>query len=146
MSEFARDYFILVFVASTGVVQIAASMGRLDGLLFFKHPLLARVLGLALILAAVIWFFLSDTRNINDYSGGLDANSQARIFFLACLASVAANFIVSSLVNRRMRRGDPVPEGGLDALRRTSYLTALRDSLGYWRRAWPRRIKEYFFG
>ena len=146
MSEFARDYFILMFVASIGVVQVAASIGHLKGLLFFKHPLCARAVGAILVVAVFVWFFISDTRNINDYEGGLDANVQARISFLACLAAVVTTFALSSLVNLRMNQGKFTPGEGFDALRYTNYVRALADSLGYWRRSWPKKMGRYFFG
>ena len=146
MSEFARDYFVVVFVAGVGVIQLAASTARLDGLLFFKSRILARAFGLVLPLAAVAWFFTSESRNINDFEGGLDANEQAIILFLGVLASVVASLVASSLVNRRMSRAEPEPEDGFDALRHTSYFQALSINLSYWRRAWPRRMKSYFFG
>ena len=146
MSEFTVDYFILAFFASIGVIQLAASVGDLDGLLFFKRPLLARAFGLILVVAPIVWFFVSDPRNVNDMDGGLDANTQAKAFFLACLAAVATTLILSSLVNLRMNRGKPSPGDGFDALRQTNYLRALSNSLGYWRRAWREQMKTYFFG
>ncbi len=77
MFTFATDYFLLVFVCVLGVLQIVASIGGLRGLLILKSPILARGLGGALIVAAFIWFFSTATRNINDYEGGIDANTQA---------------------------------------------------------------------
>ena len=53
MFTFATDYYILVAVAATGTLQIAASLGRLDGLLFLKQPIPARLLGLVLIVGRV---------------------------------------------------------------------------------------------
>ena len=74
MFSFAADYFIMVFVASLGVMQTAASIGGLRGLLVFKNPLVARPLGIAIAIAAIVWFFMVAERNINDYEGGLDSN------------------------------------------------------------------------
>jgi hypothetical protein len=146
MFTFTTDYFILVFFATIGVIQIGASVGHLPGLLIFKAPLVARVLGLALAVAAFIWFFSSGTRNINDHQGGIDANAQALLFFLGAVAGVCVTFLTSSLVNLRMDRREPSPEGGLDALRYTSYVGALIRSIRHWRRVWRTRMKAYFFG
>ncbi|MCH7746423.1 MAG: hypothetical protein IIC84_10150, partial [Chloroflexi bacterium] len=52
MFTFATDYYILVFVATVGVIQVAASIGRLNGLLFIKSPIVTRVLAIALAVAA----------------------------------------------------------------------------------------------
>ena len=146
MFTFAIDYFILVFVACIGVLQIAASLGRLNGLLLLKSPVVARTFGMALAVSAFIWFFSTGTRNINDFEGGLDAPTQALFFFLGGLAGIIATFVVSSVVNLRMNGGKASPEMGLDALRDTNYIRALAQSIGYWWREWPTRTKSYFFG
>ncbi|MCH8205668.1 MAG: hypothetical protein IH956_01530 [Chloroflexi bacterium] len=146
MFTLATDYFLLVFIASLGVIQIAASSGGLNGLLIFKSPIVARALGLALAVAAFILFFSTDERNLNDYEGGLDANTQALFFFLGVLAGGWVTFIGSSLVNIRMKGKDPSPDGGFDALRETNYLRALALSLGYWSRNWRQQMKSYFSG
>ena len=102
MFTFAVDYFILVFVASLGVMQTAASIGGLRGLLVFKNPLIARPLGIIIAIAAIVWFFMGTERNINDYAGGLDSNEQGLLFFLAVTASGIFTCGLTSLVNWRM--------------------------------------------
>ena len=146
MFTFATDYFLLVFVASLGVLQIAASLAHLNGLLIFKPPLVSRALGLLLFVGAFVMFFSTGTRNINDYEGGLDAPTQGLFFFLGAFAGLGVTLMLSSLVNLRMNGGRPSPEAGLDALRETNYISALRLSLGYWSRAWRTRTKSYFSG
>ena len=146
MFSFATDYFLLVFAATVGVVQIAASVGELRGLLFFKGRLTARALGLVVVVAAFGWFFASGTRNLNDYEGGLDANSQALFFFFGSSIGVLFTLVLSSLVNLRARPGNSSPESGLEALKETSYARALTRSAGYWWRNWRTRTKGYFSG
>ena len=146
MSTFATDYYLFVFAACLGVLQVAASLGGLKGLLIAKSPLLARLSGLAVAVAAFVWFFASADRNLNDYQGGLDANVQARFFFFGSLSAVVTTLIVSSLVNLRMRVDGIEPGEGLGALERTSYVGALALSLRYWWREWRRQMKPYFFG
>ena len=146
MFTFATDYLLLVFVASLGVLQIAASLAHLNGLLIFKPPLVSRALGLLLFVGAFVMFFSTGTRNINDYEGGLDAPTQGLFFFLGAFAGLGVTLMLSSLVNLRMNGGRPSPEAGLDALRETNYISALRLSLGYWSRAWRTRTKSYFSG
>ena len=84
MFSFAVDYFIMVFVASLGVMQTAASIGGLRGLLVFKNPLVARPLGIAIAIAAIAWFFVVAERNINDYEGGLDSNRAGAAVLSRC--------------------------------------------------------------
>ena len=146
MFTFASDYYLFVFTASLGVLQIAASVGRLNGLLLLKWPIPARSLGAALAVAAAVWFFSSDTRNLNDFKGGLDANVQALFFFFGALSALAATLLVSSLVNLRMNGGTAGADDGRDALRHVHYGRALARSLRLWRREWRTRTKPYFFG
>ncbi len=153
MFSFAADYFLMVFVASLGVMQAAASVGGLRGLLVFKNPLIARALGIAVAIAAVAWFFLSEERNINDYKGGLDSNEQGLLFFLAVAASGMSTCVLTSLVNRRLGRdrsdGEMAPEAGLGALRDGTWWQAVRRNYRNWfreGRCWRTQIKRYFSG
>ena len=146
MFTFATDYFLLVFVSTVGVIQAAASMGRLRGLLVFKSPLIARGLGMTLVIGAFVWFFSTGTRNLNDYEGGLDAPTQALFFFLGGLAGMGATLLVSSLVNARLNLRKPTPDEGLGALRDTNYVRAVIHSLGYWRTEWRTQTKRFFSG
>jgi hypothetical protein len=146
MFTFAADYFIMVFVASLGVMQTAASIGGLRGLLVFKNPLVARLLGIAIAIAAIVWFFMVAERNINDYEGGLDAPTQGLFFFLGAFTAVLLTLALSSLVNHRMRGPETPPEAGIDTLRDTSYTLALARSITYWCRNWRTQTKRYFLG
>jgi hypothetical protein len=134
MFTFATDYTIFVFFATVGVVQVAASLGSLNGLLFIRNPRAAQVAGAVLILGSFIWFFSTGSRNVNDFEGGLDANTQALFFFLGGFAAVGFTLLASSLINRRMNGLEPEPHAGLDSLRHTTYLRAVTHSLALlWR-------------
>ena len=153
MFSFAVDYFIMVFVASLGVMQAAASIGGLRGLLVFKSPLIARPLGIAVAIAAIVWFFAVADRNINDYEGGLDSNEQGLLFFLAVAASGILTCALTSLWNWRIRRclddGERTPDAGLGALRGGNWWQALRHNYRYLfseARCWRTQIKRYFSG
>ena len=145
MFTFATDYFLSVFVSTIGVIQLSASFGGLRGLLVFKSPIVARPFGIALAVAPIILFFATEERNLNDFNGGLDANTQALFFFLGVLAGGAVTFIGSSLINIRMD-DDASPGSGFDALRDTNYLRALARSLRYWTRNWRQQMRSYFSG
>jgi len=146
MFTFATDYFILVFIATVGVIQIAASTGPLAGLLIFKSPLISRAIGAALLLGGFVLFFSTGERNINDYEGGLDAPTQALFFFLGTMAGGSVSFLLSSISNLHMNRGKLSPESGLDALEHTNFVRAVLLSLGYWWKNWRTRTKTYFSG
>ncbi len=81
-------------------------------------------------MAAFVWFFAVEDRNINDYEGGLDAPTQALFFFLGASTATVFTLLATSLVNLGMRAGESDPADGLDALRSSSYLNALRRSIG----------------
>ena len=146
MSTIAVDYFLFVFSASLGVIQIAVSMGRLTGLLMFKPPLVAKAIGLALVAGAFVWFFATSDRNLNDYEGGLDGNIQALVFFLAALGGFVITLVVSTIVNAGMKGGDTTPGEGFEALKQTNYGRALARSIRYWWKEWRTQTRSYFSG
>ena len=146
MSPFLADYLIFVFWATVGAIQVGASVGRYDGLLLVRHPLAARTLGIALTVGAVLWFFLSEERNINDIHGGLDANLQGVGFFGGAAMAVIATLGISSLIHARLRRGDPSSDEGIEALRKTSYLATIRACVPDWWDGSPRRLLRFFSG
>lgn len=138
MSEFDRDYLIFVFLFGVGAIQIAASLGRLRGLLLFYNTDVSRLAGASIILAAIVWFFASEPRNINDVYGGLDGNVQAKFFAIGSFAAIVVTLLVSSLLNARMRGGiDHIIQlRGLEALKESNYVVALTRSISYWWKRW----------
>ncbi len=129
MLSFAADYYLLTFAATVGVIQIAASLGRLRGLLFLPSLPAARLLGLAVTLGSIVWFFSVADRNVNDTEGGLDANAQAILFLLGAVSALAVTLITSTLINFKMTPAPGSAADGLDALRSASYFRALAESL-----------------
>ncbi len=134
LTDFGRDYFLLVFAASLGVLQLTAAYSRLYGLLLFNRAL-SSLLGLAAVVLAFTWFFASEPRNIPDTSSGLDGNQQTLLFFAGALAALVTTLVVSSLRHWSMVGGDE-HDRGLEALRRASYLRILLKGLdGHWKRS-----------
>lgn len=146
MFSFVVDYYLLVSVAAFGVIQVAACLGQLHGLVLLRSRRATWVLGLGLAVAAAAWFFGVEDRNINDYEGGLDANIQALMFFLGASTAYTATLALSSVVNRRAAAANPEPGEGLAGLRKTTFARALAHSLSYWRREWRTRILPYLSG
>lgn len=135
MISFAFDYYLMVVVAASGVLQIAASIGELDALLFFKSRIRARALGAALILAGLALFFGTAKRNINDYAGGLDGNFQLILFLLGSITAIALTATATSLVNKDMN-GPSRIEHGIQSLGRTTYARVLARNLLQVRNHW----------
>ena len=136
MEDLGRSYVGLVFIASLGVIQLAAAHAGLTKLLFVKSKALTCFLGLTLIVAGFTWFFWDGPHHIPDTAGGLDGNDQAARFALSALAAVGFTVLISSMLNRRTE-GRPTPTlDGLESLRDNTYLEALPTGL---RSLWKER-------
>ena len=133
--SFAFDYLVLVFLASCGVIQLAALRGGLRGLYLLKTPILNLTLGLALILTSFIWFFASESRNLSDTAGGLNGNQQAVLYIIGSVLGVVSTLFITSLRRIRGKYKESLREPGLDALRYSNYSSALRCTL---RKLWMR--------
>ena len=143
MFSFTIDYLILIILASIGVIQLGALYGDLKGLLFSKSIVFTHFVGFSLPVISFTWFFMTDTRNINDYAGGLDSNIQALLFFLGALTGWILTTILSSIINIHMKSKDLSPFEGLDSLKKTNYFNALIFNLKYWRSNWHLQMKRY---
>lgn len=128
-ASFILDYFILVLWASCGVFQLAAAYNGIRGLLFFQDRRLSALLGLALIVGAFAWFFLSTPRNVPDSGPGMNGNEQFGYFSAGSGAGLAFTLLISSLRNRKLGRARLSLPSGMDALRDSNYLRALYRTL-----------------
>ncbi len=148
MEDLGRDYVILVFLASIGVIQLAVAHAGLTKLLFLKRSLYTYALGLTLVVAGFTWFFRDGPRHVPDTVGGLDGNDQAARFALSALAAVFFTVLATSALNRRAG-GSTKSElastsavFGLEALQDHTYLESLPTGLrSLWeeRPPWMRR-------
>jgi hypothetical protein len=146
MFSFAVDYYLLVSVSAFAVIQIAASVGGLNGLVLLRSRRATWISALGVAALALVWFFAVEDRNINDYEGGIDANIQSLLFFLGASTAYASTLGMSSVVNNRIDDGDPKPVEGLGAMRRTTFARALGRSLKYWWSEWRTQTRPYLFG
>ena len=128
--SFEADYILFIFLASLGVVQLAALRSNLKGLYFIRIRLLNMALALALVAGSCLWFFFSEPRNLPDTGDGLDGNQQAMFSVAAAISAVLFTLATSSLLNLGIGKGDDKHESGLEALRRATYFSALRRTLG----------------
>ena len=128
--SFAADYVLFIFLASLGVVQLAALKNRLKGLYFIRIPLLNFVAALVLVAGSFLWFFVSEPRNLPDTGGGLDGNQQAMFSVAAAVGAVLFTLATTSLLNAGLGRGEELKGTGLQALRQMNYFIALRRTMG----------------
>jgi hypothetical protein len=142
MEDLGRDYLILVFLASLGVIQIAVAHAGLTKLLFLKRTPLAYALGLTFIVAGFTWFFWDGPRHIPDTAGGLDGNDQGWRFAVSALAAVSFTVLTTSALNHRAGHRPPTTPNGLESLRDHTYIESLPTGLrSLWeeRPPWMRR-------
>ena len=123
---FALDYLLLVFLSSSGAIQLAVSQGPLYGLRFIKSPFLNKILGLLLIFISFTWFFVSEPRNIPDSSDGLDGNQQALFFILGAGIATIFTILISSLNKHSPNKKTLIPQPGLESLNYNSFYSSTR--------------------
>ena len=124
MSVYA-EYLILVFLCFLGVLQLAATANKLNGLSFFKRPTLGYLFAIITIAGALLWFFLSKDRCVQGVEG-VEA-----FVSLAGMAPVA--FLVTAAISSRINaKNMPVSSKkmsqdteGLNALRSMTYFQAI---------------------
>ncbi|MFQ5860103.1 MAG: hypothetical protein ACE5IG_00960 [Dehalococcoidia bacterium] len=133
MSQFALEYFFLVFIAASGVIQAAAAYSGLRGLWFFRSRGVTAAVGVALGVAAFLWFFLSGPRNLPDTNGGLDGTKQTGLFSAAAAGAIIFTLLLSSALNATLGKHTQELPWGLEALRETSFARALLSTV---RRLW----------
>jgi hypothetical protein len=127
VSKLAVEYTFFIFVASCGVLQLAAVHSGLRGLSFLKRPLAANLLGALAVIGAYIWFFASENRNVP----GLEGSQQLGYFTLGASIAIVFTLVVSSLlragINPSQTEGGQ--EQGLNALRGMTYFQAIRRAI-----------------
>lgn len=125
-TQFTFEYALFVFISALGTLQIVFACNSMRGALFLPQSLTQSILlGIFLVLGVVIWFFASAPRNIPDTGLGLDGNDQARWFAVACGSALTLTLLLTSIFNNRWGKGYMGGGYGLDALRETTFIRAL---------------------
>ena len=127
---FALDYLLLVFLASIGTLQLATARGNLKGLYLVAYQPLNLLAALLMVLGSFAWFFISEPRNLPDTGAGLNGNQQAVLFIVGSAAGVAFTLVISSLRQLHKKPKAPPTPPGLEALQSSSFIQALRATLG----------------
>lgn len=155
MLKLALEYFLFIFVASLGVLQITAAYVRLGGLSFFTRPTWGYIFGSLAVVGAFIGFYIVTNpypeiayaitfgdifrygwSNPKDPGIGLIMGEGECVvfFFVAIACALPISMLVSSLVRRRISPGTPEEKNGetlkgLAALRETTLFQAISHSL-----------------
>lgn len=120
MFSLPLDYFLLVFFACCGVIQLAAAYSGLAGMLIVPRARAGYLLGCALVVGSFAWFAAIGDFAIPGDVGGVEGAQQFGLFLGAAVASVAATNILASL--RRLGSRKRSTLAGMDALREGTYL------------------------
>jgi hypothetical protein len=116
------EYVIPSTLTGLGVFQAAAVYNNLRGLMYFKNKTITIILACILVLPA-LWYF--GTWNQHNPTGVIEGSQQAGFFFLSMLIALIATLILSSIINRNLRRPG-ASSAGLEALREATFFQVLR--------------------
>ena len=128
----ALDYFILVFLSSLGVYQIVSVYAKLDGLCFFRQPVIQYIFGILAIIGAFGWFFTSEERNIHTT---IEGSQQLGLFLGSIVASWVFTNILASIMQAKVSSGGSTPredkqyDMGTETLKKTTLFGGIVSSL-----------------
>ena len=128
----ALDYFILVFISSLGVYQIVAINAKLDGLCFFRQPVVQYIFGILAVIGAFGWFFTSEERNIHTT---VEGSQQLGLFLGSIIASYVFTNILASIMQAKVSsqgstpREDKQYDMGTETLKKTTLFGGIVSSL-----------------
>ena len=128
----ALDYFILVFISSLGVYQIVAINAKLDGLCFFRQPVVQYIFGILAVIGAFGWFFTSEERNIHTT---IEGSQQLGLFLGSIIASYVFTNILASIMQAKVSSGGSTPredkqyDMGTETLKKTTLFGGIVSSL-----------------
>ena len=124
------DYILFIFIASLGVLQLAASLRGFSRLMLFRTKPLSCTFAAFCLLGSFGWFFGWDDRlDEKIMMTGLEGAQQFFYFALSFFLALVFTLLISSLRWRRLPPEDKVGEG-LEVLRGKTYLQAIRDKYG----------------
>ena len=135
--EYFLEYSLLAFMCSLGVLQIAVARAGLDGLSFFRRPVLGYAFGVLAIIAGFALFYATGDRAaepLRGIEGGVKRFFGEReclaAFMAGAFTALVSTLIVSSVAKRAMWSSSrKAPARGLDALREMTFWQAMRRRL-----------------
>lgn len=138
MDGITLDYLEFVFLASLGVIQVAAANSSLWGLCIIPKRAHSTVIGLVFTAIAFVWFFGSRSHTVPGLEG-----AQLGFYFLggaivAALSSLLLGSISGVLVRISNQRFEDDPSSlaveGLEALEAMTFFEAMAQRWEFWRR------------
>jgi len=124
------DYILFVFIASLGVLQLAASLRGFSRLMLFRTKPLSYTFAAVCLLGSFGWFFGWDDRlDEKIMMTGLEGGQQFFYFALSFFLALVSTLLLSSLRWRRLPPEDK-DEEGLKVLSGKTYLQAMRGKYG----------------
>jgi hypothetical protein len=146
VSELAKDYLVLVFVASLGSIQAASAYADLRGLFLIPSRRITAVISLVLAIGAFAWFFAGSERNLPDTGGGIAGPEQFTLFALMCGLALLITYCISSLTNISLREETLRLEDGIRVLQRSTILRFWIKDILWIREKWKILIHRFFSG
>lgn len=127
------EYYLFVFIASVGVLQLVAAYRQIKGLLFFQNKILSYIFSILAIGGSFGWFFgWADRLDTIMRRVGLEGAQQFLYFNMGAFLALIFTLIVTSLLyayrSRAQCHQKSYPQG-LGALKEIGYFEALKLSL-----------------
>ena len=131
--EYFRAYFLMAFLSSIGILQIAVTYAGINGLSLFKRPLVNYSFGALAILGGVALFYATADRTAEPL---ISIHEGVKWFFgeretlVAFIAGASTGLVSTILVTSLRKRASSmnhqkVPPQGLDALKEMTWLQAI---------------------
>jgi len=120
-------YCLAVFVAASGVVQLAAEHNKLNGVLFFRNKIWTYLFACVTVIPSLYYFFSWNERNA---TGVVEGAQQAGLFVVSLAAAILVTLLLSSLLNYRRFPDKKDPGTGIEALKSATLIQALRRHYG----------------
>jgi len=131
--EYFRAYFLMAFLSSIGVLQIAVTRAGLNGLTFFQKPLINYALGILAIVGGFVLFYSTGDRSAEPLIGMHDGvkwffgeRETFTAFVTGAFFGLIFTLLVSSICKRAIGINQPeVPPHVLDVLKEMTWLQAI---------------------
>ena len=127
------EYYLFVFVASVGVLQLVANYRQIKGLLFFQNKILSYIFSILAIGGSFGWFFgWADRLDTIMRRVGLEGAQQFLYFNMGAFLALIFTLIVTSVLYAYRSKAQCHQKSysqGLGALKEVGYFEALKLSL-----------------
>jgi hypothetical protein len=117
-------YCLLVFIAVSGVLQLAAVYNNFRGLFFFPRKIFSVIFAVLAIGFSLFTFFRWHVPSGYVIEGGQQTGS----FVISAGAAIVFTIVFSSIINNKRLGGDNPGRDGLEALRESTFFRAVRRS------------------